>query len=147
MASRVPAAVTRTVSPGQIVAAMELAQHRFDDGFRLGQPAVPDHATSERAFVRRHNPYPATFQNLHVGPRGRMLPHIDVHRRSNNDRRAGGQKQGGQEVVGQAVSELCQDVRGRRRHDQGFGGLGFPNVLNGGVEIAFSPPETRAIAR
>ncbi len=87
-----------------------------------------------------HNPYPTAFKNLHVGLRGRMLPHIHVHRRSNNDRRVGGQKQGGEEIVGQAVGELRQDVGGRRRNDQGFGRLGFANVLDGGVEIALSLP-------
>ena len=35
MASRVPAAVTSTVSPSQIVAVLELTQHGLDDHFRL----------------------------------------------------------------------------------------------------------------
>ena len=65
-----------------------------------------------------------------------MLPHIHVHRRSDNDRCMGGQKQGGQEVVGQPVSEFCQYVGGRRGNHQGFGRLRFANVLYGGVEIA-----------
>ncbi len=52
--------------------------------------------------------------------------------------RMGGEIQGGQEVVGQPMSEFSQHIGGCRGNHQGFCRLRFANVLDGGVEIGLS---------
>ena len=59
-----------------------------------------------------------------------MLPHIHVHGGSHKNRRGGGQVQGGQEIVGDAVGELGQDIGRGRRNDQRIGPLRLADVLD-----------------
>jgi len=70
-------------------------------------------------------PFP---QRGDVGLGGRVSPHLDVHRRSQQRGAAGGQRQGGEQVVGQAVGQLGQRVGGSRGDDQQVGGLGQADV-------------------
>src|SRR6185436_5241973 len=56
-------------------------------------------------------------------PGRRVLPHVVVHRGRDDHRAAGGQRGGGDEVVGQAGGELGQRV-GRRRREQVDVGVG-----------------------
>jgi hypothetical protein len=62
-----------------------------------------------------------------------MLPHIHVHRGRHEDRRRGGQVEGGQEVVGDAVRELGQNVGRGRSDDQRVGPLRLADVFDGRV--------------
>ena len=58
-------------------------------------------------------------QEPHVRLRRRVLPHADVHRRGDEHGAADGERRLGEDVVGQAVRELRQRVRGERRdHEQ-----------------------------
>ncbi len=73
-----------------------------------------------------------------------MLPHVHVHRRSHKNWRAGGEIHGRQEIVGDALREFCQDIGGRRSHDQRLGPLRLADVFDGGfvavlVGIGFIP--------
>src|SRR5205814_645277 len=55
------------------------------------------------------------FQRLDVFDRGGMRPHFSVHRRRDQNRRAGGERNRGQWMVCQPVGELSEDVGGGRR--------------------------------
>ena len=59
----------------------------------------------------------AVAQQRHVVPRGRVLPHLGVHRGREQHRAAGREQRGGQQVVGAAVRGAGQQVRRRRGDD------------------------------
>ena len=61
---------------------------------------------------------PATLQRFHVLARGRVPPHVDVHRRRQQHRAGEGQVQGGEKIAGQPVGQLGQQIGGGGRHRQ-----------------------------
>ena len=57
-----------------------------------------------------------------------MLPHLGVHRRGEHDRAAGGEQGVGEQVVGQPVRGLGEQVGGGRGDHDEVGGLADPHV-------------------
>ena len=115
----------------QIVAAAQRGEHRVGDGLRLGHAAGADHAAGQIAGSGLDDAHAALAQHFKIGLGGRMVPHVDVHGRSNHDRRSGGEIQRGEKVVGDAVSELGQDVGGSGSDDERVGPLRLGDVLDG----------------
>ena len=70
----------------------------------------------------------ALAQGGDVGPGGRVLPHLGVHRRGEQHRAAGGEQRGGQQVVGQPVGGAGQQVGGGRGDDDEVGLAAEPDV-------------------
>ena len=64
-----------------------------------------------------------------------MLPHIHVHRRSNNHRSFGRKVQRGEKVVGDALCKLGDRIGRRRSYQQRVNRLRHRNVLHRGVEV------------
>ena len=93
-------------------------------------PTMPQASSPVPGSTIAHAALAEDFQ-IRLGRR--VLPHIDVHRRSHQDRRGGGQIHGGEEVVGDAVGELGQDVGGGGSDDHGVGPLRLADVLDGGI--------------
>ena len=62
-----------------------------------------------------------------------MLEHLGVHRRSKQHRCAGCGVERGQEVVGDAVRQLGDDIRGGRRDQEKVDGRRQGDVLDVGV--------------
>ena len=120
---------------GQVTRGGERAQQRLDQGVDLGQPAPGVQAGGERAGVGIDHRHAARAQRGDVGRHRGMLPHAAVHRRRHHHRAAGGQQQRGEEIVGDAVRGLGQEVRGGRRHDDGGGALGERDVLDRGLAL------------
>ena len=52
-----------------------------------------------------------------------MFPHLAVHRRREENRRARRQRDRGQRMTGETVREFGDDVRGRRRDEQKIGAI------------------------
>ena len=67
----------------------------------------------------------------HIGLRGRRLPHAIVHGRRNHDGLRRGKQRGGDEVIGDTVCHLGNDVGRRGRHDHQIGLLCQRNVVDG----------------
>src|SRR5947207_2266293 len=84
--------------------------------------AVPTWTTSTPAG-RFDDDGAAAAQRRHVLLGGRVFPHLGVHGGREDDRTAGGQERVREQVVGQAVSGLREDVRGRRGDDDQVGVL------------------------
>ena len=122
---------------GQIVAAAHGAENGVGDGGRLGHAACADHAAGQFARPRLDHPHAALAKGFQVGLRGRMLPHIRIHRGSDQDRRGCGQEHGSEEVVSDAVRVFGQDVGCGRSDDHRIGPLRLADVLDGGVVGAF----------
>ena len=118
-ASWVGPAVIRTVSPSRSLRAAERrvqppAAIVSGSASRPG-PTMPQ-ARYPSSGSTTHVPAPA--QRLEVGLRGRVLPHVGVHRGRQHHGAGEGEVEGGQEIVRQAVRELGQQVRGGRGHNQ-----------------------------
>ena len=74
-------------------------------------------------------------QNLQIRLRGRMIPHVDVHGGRHDNRRGGREIERGQEVAGDALREVSQNVgRGGRDHER-VDGLRDRDVLDGGIDV------------
>src|SRR5207248_10722834 len=95
-----------------------------DDRFRLRQPTTTGEPGGQRAAVGLHHGHAARAQRGDVRGHRRMLPHAAVHRRRDQHRAARGQQQGGQEVVGDAVGGLGDEIGGGGRHHDGRRALG-----------------------
>ncbi len=69
---------------------------------------------------------------------GGVLPHLGVHCRADEDRRARGEQRGGEEVVGDARRVLAEQLRGCGRNDNEIRALAEARVRN-----RFGPTEQR----
>ena len=116
---------------GEIVATAEGVEHGVGDGFGFGHAAGADHAAGELAGAGLDDAHAALAQDFKVGLGGRMIPHVHVHGGSDEDGRGGGEVHGGEEIVGDAVGELGEDVGGGGSDDEGVGPLRFADVLDG----------------
>jgi hypothetical protein len=121
---------------GEVVAASQRVENRVGDGIGFGHAARADHAAGELAGAGLDDAHASLAKDFEIGLGGRMLPHVDVHGRGDEDGRGGGEVEGGEKIVGHAVREFGQRVGGGGCDDQRLGGLGFANVLNGGVVSA-----------
>src|SRR2546426_146599 len=72
----------------------------------------------------------ALAEERDVGPDGGVVPHPAVHGRRDQHGTAGGEEDRGQEVVGDAVRRLGQEVGGGRRDHDGVRALGQGHVLH-----------------
>ena len=106
------------------------AQHCVGNRFRLGHASRAHHAASQRSGAGLDHAHASLAQNLQIGLRGRMLPHVHVHCWSHQHRRARGQVHGGEEVVGQAMGKLGQDVGCGGGDDERVGPLRLADVFN-----------------
>ena len=93
-------------------------EHGVGNGFGLGHAPRADHAAGQVARAGFDHAHAALAQDFKVGLRRRMLPHVHVHRRSHQHRRACGQIHGGQKIVGNAVRKFGKDVGGGWSNDQ-----------------------------
>ena len=103
--------------------------------FRFGEAAGADHAAGEVSAARLDDEHAATAQDVKVRLRRGMLPHVDVHGGSDDDRRSGGEVQRAEEIVGDALGELGEGVGGGGSDQQSVDGLRNRDVLDGGVEV------------
>ena len=101
------------------------------------------HAAGEIAFVRVDHVNAARAKLLQILLRRRMLPHVDVHGRSDDDRRFGREVKGREKIVGDALREVRENIGGGRRDEQKINSLRDGDVLDG----AFDVGRLRAVAR
>ena len=73
----------------------------------------------------------ALAQRGHVGLRRRRLPHAVVHSGCDHDGSRRRKQRGGDEVIGDAVGHLGDDIGRRGRHDHQIGLLRQRNVVDG----------------
>ena len=129
--SLVPPAETTTRRPRRSGSAGAPGEHpraHVEDLARLGQPARAGVRAGEPAVGRVEHDHATLAQGRDVRPGGRVQPHLGVHRRGEHDRAARGEQGVREQVVGQAVRGLGEQVgRGRRDHDQ-VGGLADRDV-------------------
>jgi hypothetical protein len=81
---------------------------------RRPTPLRPDAS----AFARIDEPRAARDERGHVGLRGRVPPHVALHRGRQHQRGLGGERGRGDDVVGEAVREPRDRVRRRGRDDE-----------------------------
>jgi hypothetical protein len=108
----------------------ERGENGFGDGFDAGEASRASHSAGEIAAIGIYKNNTALAQQGDVGASSRVVPHIHVHRRRDDDRRGGDEEHGRQKVVGEAVRHLGQHVRGGRSDDDSIGGLRTGDVLD-----------------
>ncbi len=121
----------------KILLAVQNCFYRGDDFSVSGQAPGTHHSAREIAFVRLHDVHAALFQQRNVRARGRMIPHVHIHRGSHDHRRGGGQIQSAQKIVRNPAREFRDDVRGGGNYQQQIGALRHGNVFNRAFEVGF----------
>ena len=110
--SRVGPAVTSTPSPS----SSPLARRRSVTipAMRAGSSILPGPISPHAwiALIRTQEQDTATGERRDVVLRGRMQPHLSVHRRRRRHRSLGGEAQGREQVVGHALPEPGEEMRG-----------------------------------
>ena len=82
------------------------------------QPAESFVSARQHSFFRPDEFYAARFEFFYVLLRCWMRPHFSVNRRRNQNRCAGGERDGRERMTGEAVRELGDYVRSCRRDQQ-----------------------------
>ena len=85
----------------------EQREHACDDALRVGEPAGADVAAREAAVLGLEHVHAAPAQRREVLLHRRVLPHLGVHRRAHEHRRARGEQRRGEQVVGDAGRVLA----------------------------------------
>ncbi len=140
MASRVPPAVTRMVSRGQVAArrayaAIQLFKYNFDNQLYVSQSTGANHSAGEVPHSRRNDAHTAIGQDAQICLRGWVRPHLAVHSGGNDDWCGRREVERGQEVVSKPMGEAGQKIGRRRRDDEEFSRLRLGDVLNRRVEV------------
>jgi hypothetical protein len=81
---------------------------------------------------RAEQAHAALLQQLQIGLGGGVAPHRLVHRRGQGNRRIGGQHQGGQQVVGDALGQARDQVGGGRGDEDQVGPARQLDMAHGG---------------
>jgi hypothetical protein len=100
------------------LARVEQLLCRVDDVLGLGEAAFPDPAARQVTRAWIDHVHAARDQGLEILRDRGVLEHVGVHRRRDHHGRARRGVERRQEVVRQAVGELADGVRGRRRDQQ-----------------------------
>ena len=109
-----------------------------EDSLRFGHPARAGRAAGEFAFARRDEPVPDRGQLPDISHDRRVLPHVGVHCRCEQDPAVAHhlfrdrEQQCRKQVISDSGSELADDVGGCRRDHHEVGGSGKVNVLDAG---------------
>ena len=103
----------------------------LDDVLGLAHAARVHVAARKVAAAGSHHVNAAVAQRGHVGLCGRCLPHAIVHGRCDHDGARRGKQRGGDEVVGDAVGHLGDDIGRRGRHDHQIGLLRKRDMVDG----------------
>ena len=116
--------------PGRAAAAprASTARHSRASSAGSGSRPLPLSAPVSRPTAGLDDEHAARAQRRDVGLRGRVLPHLGVHRRREHDRAARGEQRVGEQVVGEPVRGAGQQVGGGRGDDDEVGGLADPHV-------------------
>jgi len=118
--NRVGEFVVNSVSASQLQIMAETSR-AYPPG--LSEAAGAGHAAGEVTTVRLDDADPTLAQGPQVRLCGRMVPHVHVHRRRDDDGCSRRQKHGRKEVICQPVSEPGEEVGGGRSDDDDLGPL------------------------
>ena len=103
----------------------------LDDVLGLAHASRVHVAAGKVAAAGPHHMDATVAQRGHVGLRRRRFPHAIVHGRRDHNGSWRCQQRGGDEVVGDAVGHLGDDIGRRGRHDHQIGLLRQRNVVDG----------------
>ena len=135
--SRVGPAVMSTRFSREILSCSKSFKDGSDNGFVFGETSLAHHAAGEisgAGLDHFHTPLAQDFQ-IRLGCR--MIPHVDVHGRRDHDRCRGGEVKSSQEVSGDALREVGQNIRRSRNHDERINRLCDGDMLDGRIDVGF----------
>ena len=141
------------LAAGQVRACRDAAREHVDahvvDLVGLGQPALAGVGAGQPALGGLDDQAAALAQGRDVGLGGGVLPHLGVHRGREHDRAPGGEQGVGEQVVGQAVRGLGQQVGGGRARPRpgrptGRSGRAGPRGRSSHTSVATGLPDSAA---
>src|SRR5438067_1619992 len=106
--------------------------------FQAREPARPGHAARQIALIGLRYFYAACPQRRDIFLGGRVIPHVHIHRRSDDYWRGAGQVQRGEKIIGDATGEFRHDVGGGRRYQKKIRALRDRDVLDGAFKVGFA---------
>ena len=127
-------AVTSTRRPASVAPRPQQGLGSRRRSPRFGEAARPDPAAGEVSGAGSHEAHASRAEQVDVPLDCRMLPHVGIHRRREQHRRARRQVERGEEIVGDAVGELADDVRRGRGDEQKLHARGQRDVFDVRVE-------------
>ena len=113
---------------GEVARFCEHVGGRGHDALGLGKPAGAGIAAGKATFLGIDHVHAPGAQHREVLLDGGVLPHLGVHRRREQDGRLRRQQRGGEEIVGDAVRVLADDLGGGGRHDDQVRAAAEPRV-------------------
>ncbi len=120
---------------------------RGDNLVRLRQPSLANPPAGQVALARLDEAHAARRQRVQVAADRFVREHLRVHRRRDEHRRTRRGVEGGQEVVGDAVGELAENVCRCRRDEQQVDRRRERDVLDvgigAGLELVGDDPPAR----
>ncbi len=129
--------------PFQILTQAQGFENRLRNALGRSEAAGAGHAAGQVTLVGIDHPHAAVPQRLQVLLSGRVLPHVDVHGRRDDEWSLGGQAKRSEEIVSDAVSHLGQHVgRGGGDHE-GVDRLCHRDVLDGALDDWRNPGPRR----
>ena len=120
---------------GQVLRSAQSLHDCGHNAFVGGEASRANHAACEVAAVGFDDLHAALAQNFKIGLGGRMIPHVDVHRRSDDDGCGGREVERGQEITGNPLRKLRQYVGGRRRDHECIDRLCNRNMFDSGIDV------------
>ena len=128
---------------GQVLEALGGALRKVG-GFE--HAAQADVAAGLAAGRRAEHLEAAGLQELGIGLGGRVAPHGLVHGRCDSDGGVGGQYQGGQQVIGNALGQTGDQVGGGRGDQHEVGPFGQFDMAHGGFCCRVQQVEVNRVA-
>ena len=122
-------------------------QDGLQQHFGLGQLALPLRAAGEAARRGLDDLPAVAAERREVVLRDGVFVHLCIHRRRDRLRAAAGQHRGREHVVGKAVGELGDHVRGRGRDQHVIRPVRDGDVLDAVSEVAVERVRERLVAR
>src|SRR3984957_16377733 len=114
------------------------------DGLGGSETSRTDHSARQVAFVGIDDMNAAFAQNREVALRGGVVPHVDVHRRRNDNRSFGGEVKGREKIFRDTVCEFAENVSSSRRNEQQIDSLRYGNMFDGAFDVRRSRRATGA---
>ena len=134
--SQVAPAETTTFMPCRSFVAGQFPQAVVHQHALLRQPAGAHVAAGQQPGAGGDHGKAVVFQRFQIVLGDGVFQHVGVHGRSHQLGAGGGQRHGGQHIIGQAVGQLGQHVGGGRGDQHQVGGVGQRHMGHVVLEIA-----------
>ena len=119
----------------QIFLRVENFAHGGEDLLLAGEPARASHPAGKIAFIGIDDFDAACAEHFDIFLRRGVVPHVDIHRGSDNDRSCRGEIERGEKIVGDALGEFRENIGCRGGDEKKVSTLSHRDVLDGALHV------------